>query len=102
MNEPLFVDFSQSGRPSASCSDSGDDRRAVFVTAAACGHELHVDDADRQTADMVGLDRIRQLKQLALGGLGCCERAIVPCFHVGGMISVSIASAGRFSPFGLF
>jgi alpha-D-ribose 1-methylphosphonate 5-triphosphate synthase subunit PhnI len=69
MNEPLFVDFSQSGRPSASCSDSGDDRRAVFVTAAACGHELHVDDADRQTADMVGLDRIRQLKQFPLGGL---------------------------------
>jgi hypothetical protein len=62
---------------------------------------LHVDHADRQTTDMVGLDRIRQLKQLALGGLGCCERAIVLEFHVGGMISVSIASVGRFLPLGL-
>jgi hypothetical protein len=29
--------------------DSGGNRRAVFRRAAACGHELHVDDADRQT-----------------------------------------------------
>jgi hypothetical protein len=41
--------------------DGGGHRRAVFLGAAACRHELLIDDADRYPPGMIGLDRIHQL-----------------------------------------
>jgi len=60
--------------------DGGGHRRAVFRRGAPGISELRIDLADRHMTGMVGIDRIRQLKQLALGGLGCCEQAIVLVF----------------------
>jgi hypothetical protein len=39
---------------------------------------LPVDHLDRQSPRMIGLYRIRYLKQFSLGGLGRRERAIPP------------------------
>jgi hypothetical protein len=61
--------------------DGGFNRSAVFLIAAASFSELPVDDLDRQPPGMVGLNRIRQLKQFSLGGLGRRERAIYLEFH---------------------
>jgi hypothetical protein len=48
---------------------------------------------------MIGLDRIRQLKQFPLGGFGRRERAIFFLeFHIG---CVPVVSATPFSPLGL-
>src|SRR6266550_1097804 len=49
---------------------------------------------------MIGLDRVRQLEQFPLGGLGRRERAIPLEFHLGCMIARPMASAGRRSPLG--
>src|ERR1700730_2439636 len=61
--------------------DGGFHRRAIFLIAAASFSELPVDDLDRQPSGMIGLNRIRQLKQFALGGLGRRERAAFLEFH---------------------
>jgi hypothetical protein len=53
--------------------DSGGYRRAIFRGATRFS-ELHIDLADWHTPLMHSLDRIRQFKQLALGGLGPRER----------------------------
>lgn len=45
--------------------DCGGDR-----IAAASISKLRVDDGDRQLPGVIGLDRVRQLKELFLGGLG--------------------------------
>jgi hypothetical protein len=37
--------------------------------------ELRVDDVDRQTPGVIGLDSVHQFEQLALGGLGPNERS---------------------------
>ncbi len=50
-------------------------RRAVFGCAAASISELRVDDIDRQTPGVIGLDSVHQFEQLALGGLGPNERS---------------------------
>jgi hypothetical protein len=60
--------------------DRGSHRRAVFRRGAARISELGIDLADRHTTSMIRLDRIRQPKQLLLGGLGR-ERVIVLEFH---------------------
>ncbi len=51
----------------------GGHRRAVFGCAAASISELRV--VDRQTPGVIGLDRVHQFEQLALGGLGPNERS---------------------------
>src|ERR1700694_3546595 len=56
-------------------------RRAVFLITATGLSELRVNDANRQATGMIGLDRVRQLKQLFLCGLGRRERAILVEFH---------------------
>src|ERR1700730_14594160 len=61
--------------------DGGFHRRAIFLIAAGSFSELPVDDLDRQPPGMVGLNRIRQLKQFSLGGLGRRERAAFLEFH---------------------
>jgi hypothetical protein len=53
----------------------GLNRPSIFIGAAASGHELRIDLTYRR-APVVGLDCTRQLKQLALGGLGRGERTI--------------------------
>jgi hypothetical protein len=53
-------------------------RCAIFLIAAARISELPVDHLDRQSPRMIGLYRIRYLKQFSLGGLGRRERAIPP------------------------
>jgi hypothetical protein len=80
--------------------DSGFNRSAVFLIAAASISKLPVDDLDRQPPGMVGLNRIRQLKQFSLGGLGCPERAVCLEFHLGCMIAMPTPSACRRSPLG--
>jgi hypothetical protein len=54
--------------------DGGGDRRAVFLIAAASLSKLRIDDADRQSTGVIGLYRIRQLKQFSLGGIRRRER----------------------------
>jgi hypothetical protein len=76
-------------------------RPCVFIGATARRHELHVDDPDWQATGVIGLHRVRQLKQFLLGGLGRRERAIFLEFHLGCMIAMPTVSAGRFSPLGL-
>jgi hypothetical protein len=61
--------------------DRGFNRSAVFLIAAASFSELPVDDLDRQPPGMVGLNRIRQLKQFSLGGLGRREWAVLFELH---------------------
>jgi hypothetical protein len=45
---------------------------------------------------MIGLDRVRQFEQLALGCLGRRERAILLKFHLGCIIAMPMTSAARF------
>jgi hypothetical protein len=78
--------------------DSGFDRRAVFLVAAASLSELAVDHLDRQPPGVIDLYRVRQLKQFLLGGLGRSERALLLEFHLGCMIAMATASARRRSP----
>jgi hypothetical protein len=69
------------GADQPTMGDSGSHRRAVFRRGAARISELHINLADRHTTSMIRLDRIRQLKQLLLGGFGRRERIIVLEFH---------------------
>jgi hypothetical protein len=80
--------------------DGGFHRRAVFLVAAASLSKLPVDDLDRQPPGVIGLNRVRQLKQLPLGGLGRRERAVLFEFHLGRMIAMPTPSAWRRSPLG--
>jgi hypothetical protein len=48
----------------------------------------------------IGLNRIPDLQQISLGGLGRRERSILIEFHLGCMIAMSMVPAGRFSPLG--
>jgi hypothetical protein len=80
--------------------DGGSNRRAIFLVAAASITELPVDDLDSQPPGMIGPDRIRQLKQFSLGGLGCGEGAFLFEFHLGWMIAMPMALAGSSSPLG--
>ena len=57
--------------------DSGFNRRAIFLVAAASLSQLAVDHLDRQPTGVIDLDRIRDLKQFLLGGLGRSERAVL-------------------------
>jgi hypothetical protein len=50
---------------------------------------------------MIGLNRVRQLKQFALGGLWRRERAMLLEFHLGCLIAIPTPSACRRSPLGL-
>jgi hypothetical protein len=50
--------------------DGGLYGRAIFLVAAASIPKLRVDDGNRQATGVIGFDRVRQLKQFALGGLG--------------------------------
>src|SRR5258706_10093795 len=78
--------------------DCGLHDQAIFLVAAASISELPVDDGDRQATGMIGLDGVRQFEQLPLGGFRRRERAILLEFHLGCMIAMRMASAGRFSP----
>jgi hypothetical protein len=49
---------------------------------------------------VIGFDRVRQLKQVLLGGLGRREGAFLFESHLGCMIAMPMASAGRFSLLG--
>jgi hypothetical protein len=80
--------------------DGGFDRPGVFLIAAASLSELLIDHGHRKPTGMIRLDRIRQLKQLPLGGFRRRERAILFEFHLGSMIAMPMASAGRRSPLG--
>src|SRR6266478_8470914 len=80
--------------------DCGLHGQAIFLVAAASISELPVDDGDRQATGMIGLDGVRQFEQLPLGGFRRRERAILLEFHLGCMIAMRMASAGRFSPLG--
>jgi hypothetical protein len=66
--------------------DGGFLGQAIFLKAATGLSELLIDDGDRQATSMIGLDRIRQLKQFPLSGLGCRERAIILKFHLGSVM----------------
>jgi hypothetical protein len=66
--------------------DGGFHGQAIFLKAATGLSELLIDDGDRQATSMIGLDRIRQLKQFPLSGLGCRERAILLKFHLGSVM----------------
>ena len=79
---------------------SGFDGLAAFLVAAASLSKLPVDDLDRQPPGMIGLNCVRQLKQFLLGGLWRRERAILLESHLGFMIAMSMASAGRRLPLG--
>jgi len=69
-------------------------------SVAASLSKLRIDDADRQSTGVIGLYRIRQLKQFSLGGIRRRERAVLLEFHLGCMIAVPITSAGRFTALG--
>ena len=71
--------------------DRGSHRRAVFRRGAARISELRIDLADRHSTSMFRPDRIPQLKQLMLGGLGRRERVIILEFHLSGMIRLPIS-----------
>src|SRR5258708_4161652 len=73
-------------------------RCAIFLIAAASISKLPVDHLDRQSPGVIGLYRVRQLKQFLLGALGRSERAVLLEFHLGCMIVMPMALAGRFSP----
>ena len=70
--------------------DCGGHCCAVFRRGAARISELLIDFADRHTTSMIQLDRIRQLKQLMLSGLGRRERMIILEFHLRVPISVVV------------
>src|ERR1700682_5096898 len=68
--------------------DSSFNRRAIFLVAATGTDELCVDHGDRQSPGMIGLHRIRQLKQFLLGGVRRRERSRFLEFHLGCMIAM--------------
>ena len=74
--------------------DGGLHGQAIFLIAATGLSELLIDDGNRQPPSMIGLDRVRQLKQFLL-----CERSLFLKFHLG-CIAMPMASAGRRSPLG--
>ena len=76
----------------------GFNRPSIFSGAAASGHELRIDLAYRHTP-LVGFDRIRQLKQPALGGLGRRERAIFLEFYFPRFRSYQASAAALASAF---
>src|ERR1700687_3352309 len=78
--------------------DSSFNRRAIFLVAATGTDELCVDHGDRQLPGIIGLHRIRQLKQFLLGGVRRRERSLFLDVHLGCMIAMPMASAGRRSP----
>ena len=80
--------------------DCGFHGQAMFLIAATGISKLLVDHGDRQATGVIGLDRICDLKQFPLGGLGCRERAVLLESHLGCMIAMPMASAGCFSPLG--
>jgi hypothetical protein len=62
--------------------DGGSHGDAIFLIAATGISKLPVDDGDRQPPRMIGLYRVRQLKQFLLGGVGRSERAVLLEFHL--------------------
>ncbi len=56
--------------------DGGFDGCSVFLIAAASISKLPVNDLDRQPSGVIGLNRVRQLKQFPLRGLGRREGAL--------------------------
>src|ERR1700716_309684 len=61
--------------------DGGFNRRAIFIVAATGISKFLVDDGYRQATGVIGFDRVRQLKQFALGSLGRREGAFLFEFH---------------------
>jgi hypothetical protein len=66
-----------------------------ILIAAASISKLPIDDLDRQPPGVIGLHRIRQLKQFLLGGLGRRKLAVLLEFHFPRFLSY-LASAFTF------
>src|SRR3977135_3897184 len=68
------------------CAMAGLHGHSIFLIAATGLSELLIDDGNRQPPSMIGLDRVRQLKQFLL-----CERSLFLKFHLG-CIAMPMAS----------
>jgi hypothetical protein len=66
----------------------------IFLIAATSLSELLIDDGDRQSPGMIGLDRVRQFEQFPLGRVRTCKRTTLLEFHLCCIIAMSMTSEG--------